>query len=309
MKKAVSKKVSVQNVKRKKGFYAILNDTKAWVLMLPTLIIMYFFVVRPILTGFWFSLHEMQGFTVKKFAGLENYITILSDTQFVKILINTLMYVVWSFVIGFIPPVAIAIMMNEMVHFKGWFKFSTYFPCIVPAVAATMLWYYMYLPNESGLLNTVLAYLGIGAKTWLQNDKLTIPLIIVSCTWKSMGGSIILYLAALQGVNQELYEAAIIDGAGFLHRIFVITLPSIASVVLLNTVRQVIAIFQIMVEPMTMTGGGPNGASTSIALWAYRTAFIEFNAGTSLAIGVVTFLILVVLTIFYFRVKRKFEID
>lgn len=292
---------------RRKMLLAFLSDVRAWVLLLPTALILYFFMIRPIAIGFWYSLHEMQGFTVKEFIGLGNYKIALSDTQFPRVLMNTIQYVLWSFVIGFIPPIVIAIMLNEMVHFKGWFKFSIYFPVIVPVVASTLLWYYMYLPDGSGLLNALLSKFGIEPQGWLQNSALTIPLIIITSTWKGCGGSMILYLAALQGVNQELYEAAVIDGAGFLKRIFYVTLPQIMGIILLSAVRQIIAVFQIMAEPLTMTGGGPNGASMSIALWSYRTAFIEFNTGTSLAISAVTFLLLIVFTMFYFYVERKVD--
>ena len=294
---------------KKKCVFSVLHDARAWMLILPTLLVLYFFTVRPIISGFWYSLHEMQGFQVKEFIGLKNYATVLSDTKFGTVLFNTIQYVVWSILLGFCTPIVIAIMLNEMVHWKSWFRFSIYFPCIVPTVAATMLWFYMYLPNNSGLLNTVLLRLGLNTSQWLQNGRWTIPLIIVYSTWKGCGASMMLYLASLQGVNQELYEAAIIDGAGFLRRVWSITLPQIGCVILLVSVRQIIAVFQIMVEPMTMTGGGPNGASTSIAFWAYRTAFVEFNVGTSLAIGVVTFLILIVLTAFYFFFQHKVQVD
>ncbi|MBO5059938.1 MAG: sugar ABC transporter permease [Clostridia bacterium] len=295
--------------KRNKTIGTIIRDMGAWVLILPTLLILYFFVLRPIIVGAWYSLHEMQGFTIKEFVGLENYTRILADTQFPRVLWNTVQYVLWSFIIGFVPPIILAIMMNEMVHLKGWFKFSTYFPCIVPMVAATMLWFYMYLPNESGLLNTLLAHFGIEPFEWLQNDKFTIPLIMITCTWKGSGGSVIIYLASLQGVNQELYEATVIDGAGFLRRIRTIAIPHLSGIILLNAVRQIIGIFQIMAEPMTMTDGGPNGASMSIALWAYKTAFIDFNAATSLSIGVITFFLLVIFTVFYFAVQNKVQTD
>ena len=102
-----------------------------------------------------------------------------------------------------------------------------------------------------------------------------------------------------------MYEAALIDGAGFWKKVVHITLPQIRGLLLLNVIRQIISVFQIMMEPLTMTGGGPDGASMSMALWAYRTAFIEFNTGTSLAISVVTFLILMILTGFYFFAEKK----
>ena len=297
------------SLRRKKILSEIMHDTKSWILILPTLLVLYFFTIRPIAIGAWYSLHNMQGFTVTDFVGLKNYITILSDTQLPRVLWNTIQYVLWSLVIGFIPPIAIAIMLNEMIHFRSIFKFSIYFPSIVPALAATMLWYYIYFPDQSGLLNILLSKFGIEPLQWLQMEKITIPLIIIMTTWKACGSSMIFYLAALQSVNQELYEAAIIDGAGFFCRVRKITIPQIAGIILLNLVRQIIGVFQILTEPMTMTGGGPNGASTSLALWSYRTAFVDFNAATSLAIGVITFIILIILTCFYFWVQKKVDVD
>ena len=296
--------LQIGNRKRLNGFF---KDSGAWLLFLPTALAIYFFTIRPIAMGFWYSLHNMQGFTVKEFIGLDNYKTVLSDTQFLKVLLNSVSYVIWSFIIGFLPPMIIAIMLNEMIHGNGWFKFSTYFPAIVPMVAATLLWYYMYLPDNAGLLNTILARFGIAPQGWLQNSSMTIPLITIMTSWKGLGATMLLYLAAVQGINQELYEAAILDGAGFMRRIFSITLPQIKGLIFLNIIRQMIGVFQIMAEPMTMTGGGPDGASLSISLWAYRTAFVEFNAGTSLAIGVITFLILIVFTIFYFYAERTVD--
>ena len=296
--------LQIGNRKRLNGFF---KDSGAWLLFLPTALAIYFFTIRPIAMGFWYSLHNMQGFTVKECIGLDNYKTVLSDTQFLKVLLNSVSYVIWSFIIGFLPPMIIAIMLNEMIHGNGWFKFSTYFPAIVPMVAATLLWYYMYLPDNAGLLNTILARFGIAPQGWLQNSSMTIPLITIMTSWKGLGATMLLYLAAVQGINQELYEAAILDGAGFMRRIFSITLPQIKGLIFLNIIRQMIGVFQIMAEPMTMTGGGPDGASLSISLWAYRTAFVEFNAGTSLAIGVITFLILIVFTIFYFYAERTVD--
>ena len=305
MKKESFKATDCRATTNKYSLASICTDARAWLLFLPTALILYFFMIRPIANGFMYSFYEMQGFTPKEFIGIDNYIRLFSDTQFPKILLNTFLYVLWSFIIGFVPPLVVAIMLNEMVHGTGWFKFSIYFPCIVPGVAATMLWYYIYMPDSSGLLNTLLIKFGLGQMGWLQNAALTIPLIVVTATWKSMGGTMVLYLAALQGVNQDLYEAALIDGAGFWKKVVHITLPQIRGLLLLNVIRQIISVFQIMMEPLTMTGGGPDGASMSMALWAYRTAFIEFNTGTSLAISVVTFLILMILTGFYFFAEKK----
>ena len=251
----------------------------------------------------------MQGYTVGDFAGLKNYRVVLQNTEFVKTLINTVKYVLWSLVIGFWPPVLAAILLNEIRFGKSYLKFTMYFPQMAPAIAVSMLWYYIFFPNNSGLLNMLLIKLGAQPNIWLQNPKHTIMLIIISNTWRGMGSSMLIYLAALQGVNRELYEVALLDGAGFLKRIVKITIPQISGVMLVNFVMQIIGVFQIMEQPLAMTGGGPNGASMSLGLLGYRYAFQNYKVGNALALNVVMFLMLIVLTIFYFAVKNKVEQD
>ncbi|MEG2583649.1 MAG: sugar ABC transporter permease, partial [Oscillospiraceae bacterium] len=167
--------------------------------------------------------------------------------------------------------------------------------------------YFIYQPGEGGLLNMLLGKFGIPPNTWLQNSKQTIPLIVASMTWKGFGATTVMYYAALQGVNQELYEAAKIDGAGTLRRIWNIAISQIYPIMMLFLVKQVIGIFQVMIEPMTMTGGGPNKASMSLALQGYNYAFQYFQPQKALALGVVTFLFLLVLTVLYFKVDKKLE--
>lgn len=167
---------------------------------------------------------------------------------------------------GYWLPIVVAIMLNELVHFRGTFKVLMYLPVIIPGLAVSLIWYFFYQPGEAGVLNQIILNLGGQARMWLQNAKETIPLIVASMTWRGFGSTVIFYLAALQGINQELYEAAMMDGAGILKRITTITLPHMSSVALLMLVKQIIGIFQISQEPLAMTGGGPNGAS----LWLMR---------------------------------------
>ena len=298
-----------QTKRKSKTLSAITHDLGAWMLILPFLLFMLFLNWMPTIKGVIWSFFDMQGYTVGKFSGLENYIVVLKNTEFVKVLWNTIQYVLWSLVLGFWLPIVAAILLNEIKIGRGYFKFAVYFPQMAPAIAVSMLWYYIYFPNNSGLLNMFLSQFGIEPMQWLQNPKYTIMLIIVSSTWRGMGGSMLVYLAALQGVNRELYEAALIDGAGFMKRVLKITLPQISGIVLLNFVRQIVAVFQIMEQPLAMTGGGPNGASTSLGLLVYRYAFQNYKVGNALALNVVMFLILIVMTIFYFAIKNKVEQD
>ncbi len=283
------------------------TDFSAWLLIVPALLVIYFFTIRPIFTGIWYSFHKMQGYTVLEFCGLDNYIRVLSDTRFTQVLINSLSYVLWSLVIGFLLPVVVAIFINEMVHFGNFFRFAAYLPGVMPGLVISLLWKNMYDPTSAGLLNTFLAHFGVEPLQWLQNAKMTIPLIVVSSTWGSFGSTVLLYLASLQNVNTDLYEASTIDGAGFFRRIMTVTIPSISGTMLLFLCNQIIATFNIMEQPLAMTGGGPNNASMSLALWSYYNGFTTFNTEVALATSVITFVILAVLTSFYHVLQKKIE--
>lgn len=299
--------ITVQNkMKRKSGFR---NDLDAWVLMLPMVVILYLFVWRPTVMGGVWSLFNMKAYTVKDFCGFDNYIKVLAHTQFLPMLWNTVQYVLWSLIIGFFPPLFIAIMINEIVHFKGAFRVLIYIPAVIPGIAAMLMWYFMYYPDQTGLLNMILGKFGIEPYQWLNDPDFAIVGIVIYSTWKGFAGTMLLYYASLQGVSVELYEAALIDGAGPFKRLWHVTRPAIEGLLLLNVVRQIISVFQIMEQPLAMTGGGPNGASTSLSYQLYQYGFNSGGKGTgqAMALGVIIFLILIVFTIFYFWLNRKVE--
>ena len=283
-------------------------DMAAWILCVPFIFGLYFFQIRPIIIGLSYSFCEMKGFSPIGFAGLDNFISVIRDTAFIKTLINTVMYTVWSLVIGFWVPIFVAVIVNELVHFRGTLKVMMYLPCIVPSLAASLIWYFFYLPGQAGVLNQVILMFGGEPQVWLQDKNLVIPLIIISMTWRGFGSTVVFYLAALQGINQELYEAARIDGAGIITRVKTIALPHLAPIALLMFVKQIIGIFQIQSEPMLMTGGGPNGASLSLNLQSYYYMFNYFQTERALALGAITFVILMIANIFYFRIEKKLEI-
>lgn len=278
-----------------------------WLLILPSAILLYFFVWRPIIVGFYYSLFDLKGYTPVAFVGLKNYVHVLTDAQFLRVLFNTFQYVGWSIAIGFFLPLILAAMINEMTHMRNTFRIIVYFPVMVPAIACSIIWYYIYYPDASGLLNMVLSLFGQKPGVWLQNANLTIPLIVVSMTWKGCGSTTILYLASLQGINRELYEAAVVDGAGLFSRLWRIAIPQVRGMMLLMFVQQVIVVFQIMEQPLAMTDGGPNNASMSLSLQGYKYAFVYNQTDSALALGVCTFAILMLLTIVYFKLDKKFN--
>lgn len=293
----------------KKNINYFKKDILAWIFMVPAGLALFLFVMKPLFTGIVWSFFDMTGYTVEKFVGLENYKTVLSDTLFLKTLWNTCQYVLWSILIGYALPIIMALVLNETVHMRGLFRTMVYFPSILPAVAVSLLWYFLYYPDTGGLLNIIRSWLRLPPSVWLQNGKYTIMLIVISMTWSGCGYTTIFYLASLQSVNRELYEAAIIDGAGFLRRIRTIALPHISGIMLLMFVKQIIGVFSILDQPMQMTDGGPNGASNTLGLVAYKYGFVNVKPEMSITIGVIMFMILMVFTCFYFVLDKKIERD
>ena len=247
----------------------------------------------------------MQGSARLQFVGLQNYIEIITDTNFLTVLANTLKYTGYSLLIGFLPPLVIAILLNEVRKGQYMFRMGMYIPVVLPGIAVYMLWSYMYGAGETGLLNTIMGAFGVDPYVWLQDSRLAIVWIVVTMTWSGMGGTILMYFAALQGISPELYEAASIDGAKIRHKLRYITLPEVYPIALLLFVKQIIGVFQVMEQPLTMTGGGPNGATESLALLAYKYAFEYFKFDKGMATGVITFVILIFMTIFYTRLEKR----
>lgn len=285
------------------------DNLDGWILMFPMLLILYIFVWRPTVLAGVLSTFNMRGYSIADFCGLDNYRKVIMHTQFLQILWNTVEYVIWSLIIGFLPPLFVAIMLNEVIHFKNGFRAIIYLPAVIPGIAAMLMWYYIYYPDQTGLLNMLLSKLSVKPYGWLNNSRFTIVGLIIYSTWKGFAGGMLLYYAALQGVSIELYEAAMIDGAGPFRRLWHVTRPALEGLILLNFVRQIINVFQIMQEPLAMTSGGPNGASASLAYQLYQYGFNSGGraTGQAMALGVIIFIILLVFTVFYFRLNKKVE--
>ena len=293
------------NKNRKSAKTILKKNISGWLLIAVTILLFVLVVWRPVIMAFELSFFKLKGFEAVEFVGLKNFKDVLTDTNFLRTLWNTVVYVVASIIIGFPLPFVVAVLVNEMVRTKEIFKATMYLPSIIPGIAVYLIWQNIYGEGATGLLNMLIMKLGGEPMTWLSNSKLVIPLIIIAMTWNSFGSTIILYLASLQGVNQELYEAARIDGAGIFMRTKVVLLPHMYGILLLNLIRQIIGIFQISEQPLVMTGGGPNGASMSLGLTNYFYGFKYGQFDKSMALGVVTFLLLLVFTYIYFKFDKK----
>ncbi|GKU27665.1 carbohydrate ABC transporter permease [Clostridium folliculivorans] len=292
---------------RKIGKNVWRKDISGWMIMIPSLVLFAFFVWVPILQSLKLSFYSTQGFNPVAFVGFKNYINVFQDPVFMKALSNTFVYIFWSLVVGFLVPIIMAILLNEVVYFKSLFRVGMYFPNVVPGVATVMMWSLIMTPGGNGILNVFLSKFGVEPHKWLEDPKWTILLIVITMTWKGAGSTALVYLARLQGLNQEHYEAAAMDGAGIWQRIFYITIPGLFSTCKTLFILQIIAVFQVLYEPMVMTGGGPNNASISLMQLNYKYAFQDMKIAQATALSVIIAIILIALTCVYNLLNRNSE--
>lgn len=285
------------------------KDLSAWGLMIPSIILFSFFIWYPLLNGVVLSFSEVKGFKIVGFAGLENYERLFKSPIFWKAMRNSFSYTFWSLIIGFMVPIIVAIVISELIHFSSLYRVAMYFPNIVPIIATTLMWRFMMEPGSGGLFNSLLIKMGFNPFGWLQETMATIPLITLTMTWKAAGATTIIYVARIKGINQNLYEAASLDGASIFQRVFYITLPQVFNLARLLFILQILSVFQVLLEPMMMTSGGPNNASISLLLLNWQTAFINFRMGEAGAIGVVVSLILMILTFFHLKITKENEVN
>lgn len=283
----------------------IKKNLGGWLIMMPSLLLFIFFIWGPLLSNISLSFFDSVGYDRGAFTGLDNYREVFSDPVFSKAFFNTLKYTFWSVVLGFGVPIFLALLLSELVHGKGFFRTSIYFPNIIPGLATVLLWTFLFDPSEGGVLNGILAYFDIGHMPWLNSPNLAIPLIVVTLTWKGAGATTLIYLASIQNISDTYYEAARIDGASLWQRIRYVTLPHLIPTVRMLFILQVIMVFQVFYEPLVMTGGGPDNASISLLQLIYRYAFQQGDAAKAAALGVLVALMLFALTIVYLRISRR----
>lgn len=284
---------------------AIRKDAVCWLLIAPALIGFIVFNWQPFVSSGILAFFNTRGFEIQDFVGFENFRNVLSDSSLAKAMINSCKYTLWSLVIGLPIPIITAILLNELVHFKGFFRFSVYFPAIIPGIVTAIMWKILLEPGSDGFLNVVLSWFNLPTCQWLQNSKLTILIITIVSTWSGFGSSTILYLADLQSVDLSLYEAAAMDGAGFFKKLRYITLPHLSSLVKVTAIMQILGVFQSFEKPLAMTGGGPNEASTTVMMLTYNYMFSEGAIDKANALSVIVCLILIAGSIVYFKATKS----
>jgi multiple sugar transport system permease protein len=270
-----------------------------WLFIAPAVLGFLIWVVGPMLYSGWLSLNDWDLIRPPRFVGLDNFVRMFNDPLFYKSLWVTVVYTVFHVPLTLILAFAVALLLNSKVRGIAFFRTLYYLPNIVPAVANAVLWVWIF-NSEFGLINMVLRSLGIQKVLWLQNPQTALPALILMSLW-TMGGVMIIFLAGLNGIPEELYEAARIDGAGSWASFRFITIPLMTPIIFFNLILQIINSFQVFTAGFLITAGGPNYATNFYVLYLFNNAFTYFDMGYASALAWVLFFIVLALSLIVFR--------
>ncbi|MEV4340971.1 sugar ABC transporter permease [Streptomyces sp. NPDC049590] len=238
-----------------------------------------------------------------QWAGTANFTRVLHDPEFADAWRNTLTFTLLALLIGFAVPFVLALVLNELRHAKAFFRIVVYLPVMIPPVVSALLWKWFYDPG-AGLANEVLRLLHLPTSNWTNGTGTALVSLVLVATWANMGGTVLIYLAALQSIPGELYEAAELDGASLLQRVRHVTIPQTRFVILMLMLLQIMATMQVFTEPFVITGGGPENATVTVLYLIYKYAFLYNDFGGACALSVMLLVLLGAFSALYLRLTR-----
>jgi multiple sugar transport system permease protein len=242
---------------------------------------------------------------VTTWVGWQNYVRLWDDPSFLAAWRNTATFTLLALAFGYALPFLIAVVLNEFRHAQGYLRALVYLPVMLPPASALLLFRYAYDPG-AGIFNDILRMLHLPTSQWTQSTTMAIPSLVIASTWMNMGAAILIYLAALQNVPGELYEAAELDGAGILRRIWTVTVPQTRLVLSLMFLLQVVATMQLFIEPLILAGGaGVEDSTTSVVYLMYQHAFRQNDLNGAAALGVMLLVVLAGFSALYTRLAPK----
>jgi multiple sugar transport system permease protein len=272
---------------------------------LPWLVGLAAFVLFPLASALYYSLCEYSVLLSPVFIGGGNYVDLLGDALFWKSLYNTTYYAIGAVGLGLVTSLTLALLLNSKVRGLALYRTLFFLPSLIPVVAGSILWMWMY-HGENGILNTALGWLGIRGPAWLADPRWAKTAIVLMAVWGA-GHSMVIYLAGLQDVPVAVYEAAIIDGAGYWRRLWHVTIPMISPVIYFNVIMGTIGAFQVFTQALIMTDatGAPERSTLFYVLQLYNVGFEDLRMGYACAMAWVLFVIILALTVLLTKVSKR----
>jgi multiple sugar transport system permease protein len=270
-----------------------------YLFMAPAVLGFLLFTLLPMLASLWLGFTEYDLLSAPQWIGLGNYITMFADPFFWQSLRVTAVYALFSLPLGLAAALGVALLMNQRVPAIALWRTIYVVPSVISGVAVAVLWRWLFNP-EFGLLNLLLGFVGVKGPNWLGSADWALPSLIIMGLW-GIGGSMLIYLAGLQGIPTDLYEAVAIDGGAAWTKFRHVTLPLLSPVILFNLVVGLIGAFQYFTEAYVLTKGGPENATLFYTLYLYRNAFNYFQMGYAAALAWMLFLLVLALTLAVFK--------
>ncbi len=274
-----------------------------YLLISPWLIGFLVFVLGPMLASLYFSFTEWNLLKPPAWIGVRNYVRMANDPLIAQAFKVTTIFTLVYVPLELIGGLGLALLMNQKVRGMRGFRTMFYLPSVVSGVAYVVLWMWIFHPR-AGLLNTILGFIGIDGPTWLASPDWALPAIVIMSLW-GLGRTMVIYLAGLQGIPQQLYESAALDGANSWRQFWSITLPLLTPTIFFNLILSIIATSQSFTQAFVATNGGPLDSTLFYVLYLYRQAFQNFRMGYASAMAWVLFVVILGLTLLVIRSARS----
>ncbi|MDR3534299.1 MAG: sugar ABC transporter permease [Rhodopila sp.] len=276
-----------------------------YAILFPTIAILCIFRFVPMIQAFIISFSKYDLIHPPQFVGLANFVDLVQDPLFLNSFWVSLIYVVFSVLPVWPLSLALAILFNRRLVFKNVLRSAVFMPVVMPAVVMAVVWTFIY--QQDGALNTILGWVGIDPIPWLRSSAFALPAVILIGIWRATPYYMVIFLAGLQAIPAEYYEAAEIDGAGHWSSFWNITLPLLRPTTLLVMVMTVIVAMKVFAVPMIMTGGGPADSTRVLPLFIYQTAFEFFDMGRASAMSVFLFVAVMLFSVAQIRIFTRGE--
>ena len=274
------------------------------VFLLPSLVPLLAFVIGPMISAAWTSLHSWNLIGPMQWVGLDNYAHLLTDPATRDAFLHTVYYIVGYLPIVYVGGLALALALNTRLRGRAALRGMYFLPVITSWVVVALVWRWLLSPSN-GVVNDVLAWFGIEGPGWWADPAWSMPSIILASAWKDLGFVMVILLAGLQSINPDLYEAAQLDGAGWWRRLVSVTLPMLSPSTFFVIVLSLINGFQVFDQVYVMTGGGPNNSSQVVVQQVYDLTFRYGQAGMASALSWLLFLVIMVVTLVQFYGQKR----
>lgn len=284
----------------------------AYLFLAPAVSSIFVFFFIPVIAAFLisftdFDIYTLGDFSTLRFVGFSNYLNLFTDDLFWTAIKNTFYFVVVAAPLSIVISLGAALILNiKLIKFKAIFRLSYFIPVVTTLVAVAIVWRFIFHHNF-GIMNYFIGFFGINPIDWLGDPFWAMPSIILMSVWKNFGYNMIIFIAGLQNIPEELYEAANIEGANNWQKFKAITLPMLTPTTVFVSIITMIGFFQLFAEPYVMTQGGPLNSTLSIVQYMYQEGFRWWNMGYSASIAFVLFVIIFIGTLIQFKIQSKSE--